>query len=442
MRSSLLTYPFLALTICAIITACSNSGHLTRRYKEISYTQITDEAELKKMVQVNGFVFEPDDPAPKLPKSLFDLSPQGQKELIRAVASKEIKSADLLEKLASPLSAKKEEASIIVDHTKFTKRLVFSIIDLSTHPADRITKASIALEVSDSLKVLSFDKIVTKYESVDVGKLDFSNTTNLGISANAGAGADAGDTSTTTASIPASAGFGYGINVNASNSRVFSEEVALKQRYVSLTGYVTPKSLNLYEESVSGIDLTGNIITIVTFKYTGHEAVRATYSFSNLSKKDEPVKADLIKVSEVYQLYPDMSNDISVKYTYGATIRQVLKGDKTPSESDDEVSMNTGSTTCDQTILLIPKGQLVPKFWIIIANKRSLFIKSPLANEGGELFFSSLEDAQAFVVWLKKLADDFNGGNLASGQYRLYLDDGSSLNKTFIDNCQVMVIEP
>jgi hypothetical protein len=422
-----------AIYACTILVSCGETGHLTRRYKTVVYNNDIPEDTLKKNVQISGFVFDPES-KPLAPKSIFDLSPQGQKELIKALASKDTK-PDLLAKLASPLSNSKDGPSLIVDHTKFTRRLVFAVIDLSSNQADRITKANIILAVENPIKVVSFDKIITKYESVDLGKLNFSNTTNLGISASAGAGADVGDTST-TASVPASAGFGYGINANASNSRVFSEEVNLKQRFVALSGYVTPKSLNLYEESTSGVDLTGNIITEVTFQYVGAEAVRATYQFSNLyDKNNKESKPDSVKVSEQYQVYPDVNDDISVTFNFGATIRKVIKGDRTTSESDDEIVLKSGTTTTGQSILLVPKKLLVPKFWTVTANDRKLYIKSPLSDQPGILFFASLDDAEAFTFWLKKKSKDLNNGWLAGHQYHLTLDNGD-LSEIFVDNCQ------
>ena len=223
-----------ATFFCNIIWCCNSTGKLTRRYNSVAYHSYADDS-IKYSVKVNGFVFEPDAPKPSQPKTVFDLSPQGQKALVKVLGIKESKSDDFLGKLSKTLATTKKDAANVVDYTKFTKRLVFSIRNISPYPADRIAKINIRLNVTDPhIKIISFDKIITKYESVDVGKLDFSNTTNLGISANAGAGA-ATDTSTTTASIPAQTGFGYGINANASNSRTFAEEVMLKQRYISLS---------------------------------------------------------------------------------------------------------------------------------------------------------------------------------------------------------------
>ena len=170
------------LTLLVILgSSCKSTGKLTRRYYSV-VDKTLSEAEFKKEVAVNGFV-QPEPivvPGRFVPKTIFDLSPVGQKALIEAISRMESKttSEKLIEQLRLPLSVAPEtKSSRIIDMTRFTKIITLSSKKLSTSDADRISSLDIALTSSNSdLVFTGCDKIVTSYMTADLGKLTLTKT--------------------------------------------------------------------------------------------------------------------------------------------------------------------------------------------------------------------------------------------------------------------------
>jgi len=426
----------IAILLCGyLLSSCGNTAKLTRRYQSVHYYQYSNDS-IKYDIGVNGFAFEPEGSKQPSEKNVFDLSPQGQKELIKVLGDKGSKPDDFLNRLPRTLTTQKKDPVAIADHTKFSKRLVFSVQNLSVCEADRISKVSITLRISDpNIRIVSFDKLLTKYESVDVGKTNFSNTTNLGISGNAVAGLPADTSASAAAGQP---GFGYGISANASDSRTYAEEVRLKQRFVSLSGYVTPNSVNLYEESVSGIDLSGNIIADISLEYRNNNATKLVYEFNDLIKDNVYAKPDSVGISEQYILSPNLQNDIRMSFEYTGTLRHVITGDQSISESDDDILLRRGTAMGRDSITIIPKVELDAKIWEIAKGGDILQISSPLANPFGNLFFDSFEQAKQFLFWLKKSKQQVLAGTgfLSRKIYQL-LVAGLPVTDDFINKCYI-----
>lgn len=438
---------FVFLVCYGLVTSCGSTGELTKRFKKVNIYNDTT-GNIKKHVAVNPYFFEAEQIKPASPKTIFDLSPDGQKALIAAIREKETKSENVLAQLAKSIVAPKTEVPDVVDIRKFTKRLVIATTNLMDNPADRITRLYVTFHLPDThyVQILSFDKLVTRFETIDIGKQNLSNTTSMGLKGSLGSAIKTTTSSGNTVDGESNNGFGSssavatevnasnGIEGNISNERVFSEEVMLRQRYVAATFYVSPDSLTLYQESVSGIDLTGNVIADITFLRKDNIAAQVVYHFSNLTNNSQPSKPADILITKQTILFPNLEEDLQLEYGFMATVRMVESGYETISEADDSVHVVKGEVRKAGNVLLLGKDELKPKLWVIRDGDDELKIMEKNTS-GGPVYFDSFQKASQFLLWLKQSYAILKNNELNS-MYDLGLN-GRKLDQSYILKAEV-----
>jgi hypothetical protein len=398
---------FIIITFTVILASCRTKAELTKRYNSIALSE--NDSIIKKYIKVNAYLIEKEKVEKATPKTIFDLSPQGQAALIREISNKETGTDKLLAGLKCNLSSKAISSDDIIDDSQFERRIVLSIRNTSHIPADRIQRISITLSVDPVVKMISCDKLTTAYQTLDLGKTDYSSTQNAEVTGNAAIGAGTTgtvtnnkDTFTTTANTNA------GISGKLSSSNSYSEEVLLKQRIVALNSSLTANTLSFYQEGISGMDLTGNILIDITFRITDVEPA-IVYSFLNLAKNETFNDSSSIEVNETKLIYPNLTNDVNAEIKFEADYRKVTKHDETISESDDSVILYYGKST-NSNVVLIPKNMLKPKLYILTSaddkDKMPIKIKNPSNIGSSELLFNSYNDARDFLLWLKSKYND------------------------------------
>ncbi|MFN7912448.1 MAG: hypothetical protein ACK5QC_11545 [Bacteroidota bacterium] len=450
-----------------IISGCSTNGHLTRRYKCFTLKETN---EINNYVKVDAYIIEKEKEASISKKSIFDLSPQGQKELIKQIGLNETESDKIINTLLKPLSASSTSNIEFVDYTKFDKRVVVTIKNISHYPADRISKINVRIKLDDKLRLLSCNRLTTEWQTLDLGKLNYSNVVSGELSGNLSLGSTlvnggtngssneqtntlingtnttntgndvTKNTSSNTSSNSETGTSSQGLNGKLSGSRTFAEEVMLRRRIVSLNASISENTLDLFQESISGIDLTGNILADIVFDGNSSNqnvAVEKVFTFSDLldinKKYNDP---DKIKVKEFYVRYINYTDDLTASIEFDADVRHVKRGDKTISEADDVVEMYTGSyapkekkdTSKPLAVVILRKDQLNPKFWVLqlldeTKSKIPVEILSPTGTKG-TLKFNSITDVKDFNSWLK---EKFNGTADGQGVYTMTLVNGYKL---------------
>lgn len=413
-----------------LLSSCNSSGKLTRRYKKIAFFNLEECVNCKGQkdsvnwqndvdkykedyVDINAYFVEKEKVKVQ-PKTIFDLSPKGQSQLIQALSRQDSSSSSLISSLSSPLQPDKKVTNFeILDYTKIDKRFIVSIRNNSYWPANRIAKIKINLEIiPDSTLVFSgCDKLATEFESIDLGKLNYSRNNSFEVSGNGSIGNNSELTTTgSNSSKTIGSNAGLGIDGTASTNNTFSEEVALKQRYVVLNAALDEKNLSLYQESISGIDLTGNIIADVSLQAKNIKAL-TTHSFSGIFKKNDLNDAGSLIVSEKVIMMPNFDSDtVLLKLSYKTDFREVrirrfFKGHKTISESDDKVNIYRWNVDTAQ-IVLLPINDIKPKIWSLSSKdgSQTVRIENPASSDKGDLLFSSYKDAQEFLFWLKNVS--------------------------------------
>jgi hypothetical protein len=409
------------------LIGCNYSGKLTRRYKMHETKSVG--CNINQYVSVHGFLVEKDPPPPAATKSVTDLSNLGQYALVNAL--EEQAPEELIAKLRSNLAVIPEKKiSHFVDYTKLNKRVAFVVDKLPIAEGDRIEKIWITMTILDAnFKITSCNRTTTEYMNVDLGKIVYSNTNGLELTANAGmtntgmnGSAEAiknsgsskngdnvlGDERTLNNSITRTGVTTQGLAAKFNASRSMTEDVQLKQRLVALAASIDKNSLRVFEEGISGIDLTGTITADFTAEYSNNVAVKKVYSFKNLTKANgELAKQNEIKIDEDWIAMYNVNDAINAEICYSAIYRKILKNARTITESDDKIDVVYGSTeSCNKNeiITLIPKDALRPKTWTIQYKvKGNEYL--PLNLSESELRFSDSQNALEFLRWLKASGD-------------------------------------
>ena len=286
------------------LAGCEFTGKLTRRYQSVKSTKLPADS-ISQFVGIGAYTIEADKLEPIKLKSVFELSDKAQQEYIKQVSSKEVSSSGLVKSIGMPLETKEIAKIEILDYTKFKKRIVISVRNLNYWPADRISKVNVIIEFDSAIKLLSCNRLTTEYQTLDLGKISYSNSNSIdltgNLSSNLASGIGSSDALKQTypyvANVPSNgitetnqgntasrnSSRGNGLTAKVAASRSFAEEVMLRQRIVALNASIEKNRLSLFQESISGIDLTGNILADLIFEARDDVRVQRTYSFSNLS---------------------------------------------------------------------------------------------------------------------------------------------------------------
>jgi len=471
-----------------IISGCNSTGKLTRRYKKIDYKTTK---ELDTMIELSGYTLEPEASEPSKPKTIFDLNEDAQAQLIKQLSSHESDNTKLITLLSSSLSSKALTSLEILDLTKFQKRIIISVKKLGHKPADRINMVDVKLSLDTSVKLLSCNRLITEYQTLEFGKQNYSNSASVGLQATAGSSAStvltgSGSSNRTLANTDGSGFKNEGSGATGSNtfantsvngntngftstvggtlgatgsfngSRTFAEEVMLRQRIVGLQASIQNNDLNLFQNGGLGLDLSGNIIADIVFEIKDDVAVQQIISISDFSTASgEMNKPDKLKVKDFVVLYPNYKKDIQAEISFDGEYRAVMSGDQTISESDDKVVLfhkdksvvkqEVEKSAAKNMVTIVPAKLLKPKMWTVKipvqGKKLPLRIFNPRINATGQLIFNSVSEARNFISWLTTsfgtLTADKKIGN--SG-YALVLPQGALWDKKNMDELSLEIL--
>jgi len=456
-----------SLITSILISGCSTNGHLTRRYKCFT---LKENQEIGNFVKVDAYIIEKEKEAASSKKSIFDLSTEGQKELIKQIGLNESESDKIINTLLKPLSASSTSNIEFVDYTKFDKRVVVTIKNISHYPGDRISKIDVRLKLDNKLRLLSCNRLTTEWQTLDLGKLNYSNIVSGELSGNLSLGSTlinggtngstneqtntlingtnttntgndvTKNTNSNTSSNSETGTISQALNGKLSGSRTFAEEVMLRRRIVSLNASISENTLDLFQESISGIDLTGNILADIVFDGNSSKqnvVVEKVFTFSELldvnKKYNDP---DKIKLKEFYVKYINYNEDLTANIEFEADVRHIKRGDQTISEADDVVELYTGTYAPKEkndnikplSVIILRKEQFYPMLWVLqlldeSKSKTPVEILSPTGTKG-TLKFNSITDVKDFNFWLK---EKFNGTADAQGVYTMTLSNGYKL---------------
>lgn len=401
-----------SVCVLALLTACTNT-ELTNRYDSARFQTSTE-----KFTSVTAFAQEPPK-APAQNRNVFDLSHEGQAALISAVAANSTPDA-LLERLGRPIAAD-EKRSGIVDRTRFKRRVVFAVqhTDKVDDPGDRIDRLSVTLTLSDAsgkAQFASWDRFVSAYETVDLGKVTFAKTHEFT------AGVSGGPDPTET--IPVS------VDARYTGTRSLTEELSLRQRYVALAGALAPRSATLWQQGVVGIDLAGTFtVDLELLTSTATPSLTNCLAFAPLFKANQPVpQADVAIQAFFVQHHP--AEAITATLSGRSRLRHIDCDADSVVEGDDNVTfLSSPVDPAPASLELVSVRDVEVRGWKIQHIPAGGGPTSYLVLDGyGEINFASYREAEAFLDWVRKTPVPAAAGGAAPvflvGNRRLDLQGG------------------
>lgn len=335
-------------------------------------------------------------------KSIWDLSADAQSQYIKILNSRYPDNNQFIEAMNFQYLNNKQE-SLPDDYISKDLRMVFSVSKLRDYstlygapgvalsPADRIEYLNITLQICDDslLKFTGWNKFTTEYGSVDIADVSYSRTLELepdGLlkSGKEEAGAELSGTAKTSISS--------------------KEDQKIKYRYLVLNGRISNNAIEMEEEGMREIDLSGNIIADVSLKFEKFpERVISIRGLTGSNGTFNDPDSLLIRFTDVnIPMMESIKDTIFANLKMDYIFRNVLKGRRTFPEWDDHIKYYTGRV--EKRIPLFTSSDYVPGFYCIgiydIYKVRDIIKLESPDNKDYPLIFSNHEEAEAFYDWL------------------------------------------
>lgn len=381
------------ITIVTVFALTGCESDLPRRYKSMA---IERQVPRKPLVRTSAFVIEKPKSIEEL--GVLQLSAEGQAALITSIAKMDSSATGLYQQLAKGFT--KQPSINMIDRSQITKRIIFSTqkTNLAGDPADRISRLEFNLNLKDlpeSLQFHQWDRFETEYGQVDLGKIGLKKGVELSakLSPTFGGTLNAGEAGVTV-------------------SRELSEEVALRQRFIALTGTLDTHNATLVQEGIVGIDLSGNTSIDLTIKFLPEALeIQQIVKFDSFQtnkglKNQEEITYRVIPIYlPTHNVVKKLERGIHCDLTVNYVLRHVRKGSETIMEGDDVVVFAQGGHEIPpQEVTLLSYAHLQrlrSRFFIrsIDDEGKNLAIDLP-RNSSQSLDFATYEEAEEFLNWI------------------------------------------
>jgi hypothetical protein len=293
----------------------------------------------------------------------------------------------------SALGSRIEMSSDVSDRTKFKRRLVLSILNLSREPSTRIHSARFDLRLhSQAAEFVSWENFASKYETVELGEMKFTQSFEAGIQGG-----------------PKNEATG-GVTVSASGKRGLEETIQLKRRYASFTGVLTKSRAVILQQGAIGVDLTGSAIIDIELAVSKSESTNdiPVFAFKNLTKDGEPVceSSNEVSIDRTYISFPSSANEpIEASVTLTADVRLVHKqaprddDDATIAEGDDIAEYRRVTQTLPK-VELVGREDLEFPVWYLQDQDNNVLAIQVKPKDVKSISFSSFAEADSLLNWL------------------------------------------
>ncbi len=406
------TLPVLLFAMVCFYSSCKSGKEITYRYD--TKTEDPNYVQMNTLVDVDANVQDVPSAVPSPTPSPINLDPKALSTLIKSLSGKTTPDS-LIYYLSVPLKSKSAASPFLTTKLSYSKRLNISVRDLGLSDADRISKLSLTLtEPTNTIRFTGCDKIVTQYQTIDLADLSFKNTSSGEVNAGAGFGSSLskskssarrdsnGDSTTTNNTI------GLTPTVNVSGKLGFSNELdgtaSLQKRYVSLSGNFKDNTVSFYQESTTGINLTGTIVSDVSFEFDiNNSTTYIFYGFDNLFDSHSALVAPAaVKVSRQALTVPniDPNSVYRLDLAYTAVYRHVTDKDKHIVEGFHNVVLRKGNVNKTANAILIRARDILPKVWTLFDPSNNTTVTVGIAGLNGNIYFDSYESAFNLLRWL------------------------------------------
>lgn len=384
-------------------------------------------------------------------QTIYNLSSKAQAELINSVnGHSNITAPDSLIKYIGKdiISPKEAKPKVKIISPYINKSIVFSVdrqwyannpvnpaARLFNHLGDRIAflELDVSFAAAQPLEFNSWEKFVTEYATVDLGKVtsaqQWAATASIGakntIEASTGSssatesitsnkkGSTSSDVGENFAQLKDNTGLTSAAknvselspNASLNFTDKYETSVNLSNRILKLSGSLETNRIVLKQEGSTGIDLSGNIVLSVEYKFTGpFAAPLMVYKFQNYYTG--PTASNLAQLARERTLliYPDINADITGNLRYKFLYRQIRRGKRHIPEARNKVTLRYGekgyvAPDVPVPTTLIRQNDLRPVTYRIWNTVTDLTLMGPALN------FETSIDAANFLEWLRSATD-------------------------------------
>lgn len=382
------------LSVLMFLGGCANLSLLrpqaTRRYKEVFVVsrdtpRTRDTTPLWKRRWVETSVFSIAPPAPEnAVRDVFTLAGEGQAAYVEALAARATDAAGLSSALVSPLQRQPPPVSRR-NLGRVKRRVVFSVANRSTSPADRLSSVRLTLQPDSGVRFTGWDKLATAYETVDVGTLTFSQKATAG-----------GEIAAAFPPVTP--------KVTGSTEAGMEEQLNLRERLVSLTGIMTPTTASLFQQSIAGRDLTGNVIADFDLELPTQPSRAFTeVSYPAAARGSVDCAHPPEVLSQMVEVPVDSGRGVNATLVVDYVLRRVVAGHASMYEGDDVVYLVHGSDTLRNAVI-IPPSDLRVQVWELVGPGNLLLQGEEVSIGRGEAIFQfgSYESAVRMRNWLAR----------------------------------------
>jgi hypothetical protein len=417
------TIPLLATGI--LFCGACVSPYLTNRFHDAAFVERKAAGDLLK---VSAFVLDVPPPAAK--NFIFELSPEAQSALVQVLADKTETVEAFMDSLKNG-GGEGADGGDCMDKSRFRKRIVFSVEKKMSAdpgeigPADRVSELLVKLAIPERARFLSWNRFETKFESVELGKVNATQNSKAGL---------AGTMLPKSPLLPAT------IPVTAEFARNLAEEVSLKQRYVSISGSLDFQNARLYQQGGVGIDLAGNFFVDLDVRSATDPTRDETFiTIGNLKSKAGYTAAEKLQVEFKKLRFASSSTPVRCALDFDFILRHVANKGHTVIEGDDGVQFVLGSGRNE--FELLGMTDLKARVFKIISHRLNngkpspdSFILHLTGCREAPICFASYGMARGFLEWLKETK------STRIGQCALVLDD-KPLDGRDIQGLEIEVID-
>ncbi len=426
----------LTIPLIAISVTCST----LKRYKSVDAPGVNN-----SLAGIDLFGYRLSGASPEnAGKTLWDLSADAQSQYIKILNSRYPDNDKFME--AMSFKYLNEEATpVSEDFVSKDLRLIFSVSKirdyrkdisssrLNLSSADRIEYLKITLNIPEGspVRFTGWNMYTTEYGSVDIADISFSRTLEL-----AASGTLLSDKNESGGEIS-----------SGGKSLVSSkEEQSLKYRYLRLNGRLNYNEIEMEEEGIREIDLTGNIIADVSVQFDKFPEILTVITGlkDSSGKFNDPEKFRIkyydVTVPGMEKLKDTIYAILKMDYLF----RNVLKGRRTFPEWDDRIKYYSGTVT--KTIPLFISDDYVPDFYCIgtdgLPGKRDVLKLSAPSGKVYSMIFRTRPEATAFQEWLIHYFKNAgnNGKPLRIGEQTLKFRDGDLTAGLFAEHSGFMIL--
>lgn len=410
------------IPLLVLLFGCTAEQLVTRRFKSMQWkTKPPHELIELKAIHIDPPQTDPPQSAP----AILSLSEYGQASYIDiAKQLKELKkSDDLLKLLAKPFpkNVHAAEDGSVADRTTIKRLIILSVMKADAvllapndpvTSADRIAMLELTLECgADWYQFQNWDKkIGTVYGEIDLGTIKHESSASF----------NARLTPNLSANIMSGSVGANGV-IGGEKIDKITEELALKARYIDVSGMMTPQKGVIIQQGGIDRDLEGNTSVVLTIKMEGRTVNLMEFG-EFIDENGTPTKPADVSVKIIPTRIPYWHEDtegVILKASANYLFRHVSEGKESVIEGDDVVTLYKGNVTAQKQVELLSKSdyQKLSEYYLIKDDNGEVVLVKH-GSDTYNLALASRDKWDAFLQWLISLGPEQFSNCIGKGANR------------------------